>query len=135
MALKITKDTKYVKYTEEHGFLTDEDTISKDIFRDNVNLRSVRIPDGITRILEGSFEGCVNLSSVIIPASLRVIEQNAFAGCNSLRSIKLAKSVVEIEHRLGKGVKMSISREDLVDFLKKGEEVRMLTGDEIDRWA
>ena len=135
MALKITKDTKYIKYTEEHGFLTDEETISKDSFRDNVNLKSVRIPDGITRILEGSFEGCVHLASVIIPASVKIIEQNAFANCNSLKSIKLAKSIVEIERWLGKGVKMSISREGLVDFLKKGEEVRLLTEDEIDHWA
>ena len=135
MGLKITKDTKYVKYTEEHGFITDSDTISKDSFRDNVNLTSVRIPDGITRILEGSFEGCVNLTSVILPASVKVIEQNAFAGCNSLKSIELAESVIEIEHWFGKGVKMSITKEDLVDFLKKGEEVNLLSEDDIDHWA
>lgn len=134
MRLKITKDTKCVKYTEEHGFLTDADTISRDCFRDNVDLTSVWIPDGITRILEGSFEGCVLLSSVILPASVKVIEQNAFAGCNSLKSIKLAKSVVEIEQWLG-NVKMSILRADLVDSLKKGAEVRLLTEDDIDHWA
>jgi len=135
MKFKLTKDSKYVKYTEEHGFITESDTISIDSFRENVNLTSVRIPDGITRILEGTFEGCVSLTSITIPATVKVIERNAFAGCHALKSIKLAKSIVEIEHWYSKGVKMSISKKDLVDFLKKGEEVNLLTEDDIDHWA
>lgn len=135
MKLKLTKDTKYVKYTEEHGFITNEDTISRDSFRDNVELTRVWIPNGITRILEGSFEGCVSLSSVILPASVKVIEQNAFAGCDSLKSIKLAKSVVEIEHWFSTAAKISILRQDLIGYLKEGKEVRLLTEDDIDHWA
>ena len=130
-----TKDSKYVEYTEEHGFFINSDTISKEYFRDNDNLTSVRIPEGVKKILEGSFEGCVSLSTVIIPASVKVIERNAFAGCNDLKSVELAESVAEIEHWFGKGVKMTISKENLVDFLMKGDEIRLLTEDDIDPWV
>ena len=135
MALQITEETKQVKYTEEQSFFTNNDTIPADCFRDNVNLTEVWIPEGITRILEGTFAGCGRLSSVTIPASVKVIEQNAFAGCNDLKIIKLSELIVDIEHWFSKGVKINISKEDLIDFLKKGEEVRLLSEEDIDHWA
>ena len=135
MALVISKGTKLVKYKEEHSFLTNNDTISTDCFRDNVHLTEVWLPEGITRILEGSFAGCERLTSVTIPASVKVIEQNAFAGCEDLKTINLSELVVEIEHWFGTGVKINISKEDLVDYLKEGKEVNLLSEEDIDHWA
>ena len=135
MALKITKDSKMVVYTEEHSTLINGDAIPRDTFTGNVELKSVKIPGGVTRILEGTFEGCENLSQVTIPASVKVIEPNAFAGCSSLKSVRLSKSVVEIEQRLGKAAKLTLLKENLVDILKKGEGVNLLSEEDIDPWA
>lgn len=135
MTLKITKDSKEVVYTEERSTFLNGDAISRDVFSGNLELKSVKIPEGITKILAGTFEGCENLSSVIIPASVKVIEPNAFAGCPSLESVRLSKSVVEIEQKLGKAAKLTLPREHLVDFLKKGEGVELLTEEDIDHWA
>jgi len=124
-----------VVYTLEHSTLINGDVIPRDAFSGNVELKSVKIPSGVTRILGGTFEGCENLSQVTIPASVKVIESNAFAGCSSLKSVRFSKSIVEIEHRPGKAVKINLPKEDLVDFLKKGEGVNLLSKEDIDHWA
>ena len=111
------------------------DTVTADDFKGNVNLSSIRIPEGITKILEGAFEGCSDLSSVIIPASAKVIEKNAFVGCNSLETITLAESIVQIEYWLSPGVKCFVAKEELVSVLKKGQEVRLLCEEDIDHFA
>lgn len=135
MALRITKGSKMVVYTEEHSTLINGDAIPSDAFSGNVELKSVKIPEGVTKILKDTFKGCENLSQVTIPASVKVIEPNAFAGCSRLKSVRLAKSVVEIEKRLGSAVKLTLPKNDLVDFLKKGEGVNLLSEDDIDHWA
>ena len=104
-------------------------------FSGNVALKSVRIPNGVTRILASTFEGCNSLLQVTIPASVKVIEPNAFAGCTTLRSVRLDKSVVEIEKNFGNAVKLTLPKENLVDFLKKGEGVNLLYKEDIDHWA
>jgi len=134
MTLKISKDSKLVVYTEEHSTLINGDTIPRDAFSGNLELKSVKIPEGFTIILAGTFKGCENLSQVTIPASVKVIEPNAFAGCSSLKSVRLPKSVVEIEQRLG-AAKINLHKEDLVDFLKKGEGVNLLSKEDIDPWV
>ena len=66
---------------------------------------------------------------------MKVIEPNAFAGCTTLRSVRLDKSVVEIEKNFGNAVKLTLPKENLVDFLKKGEGVNLLYKEDIDHWA
>ena len=45
---------------------------------------SVSIPNSITSIREGGFEGCSSLTSITIPNSVTSIGGNAFSGCRSL---------------------------------------------------
>ena len=60
------------------------------------NLRSVEIPDGVTRIGSRTFSGCTNLTSIEIPDSVTEIGESAFEGCSSLASIEIPDSVTYI---------------------------------------
>lgn len=55
------------------------------------------IPDGVTSISYGAFDGCSGLTSITIPESVTKIEKNAFMHCSSLQSVTLPDSVTEIE--------------------------------------
>ena len=63
-------------------------------FGDCKELKSIVIPNGITRI--GGFHGCSNLSSVTIPNSVKEIEGQAFRDCSNLTSIVIPESVETI---------------------------------------
>ena len=53
---------------------------------------SVVIPEGVTTITSGTFEGCTSLASVVIPESVTTIYHSAFKGCTSLTSVVIPKS-------------------------------------------
>ena len=48
------------------------------------NLRSVAIPDGVTKICRNSFRDCKTLESVTIPESVTTIDEAAFGNCSCL---------------------------------------------------
>ncbi|MBR2871889.1 MAG: leucine-rich repeat domain-containing protein, partial [Lentisphaeria bacterium] len=54
------------------------------------------IPDTVTEIGWGAFDGCTGLTSVVIPNSVTYICGEAFYGCSSLTSVVLPDSVTEI---------------------------------------
>ena len=51
-------------------------------FMNNLNLTSVIIPEGVTRIEEAAFIGCNSLRYITIPASVTRIDDYAFSQCN-----------------------------------------------------
>ena len=53
------------------------------------NLKSITIPNSVTRIECGAFADCTALTSITIPDSVTSIGDYAFAGCESLTSITL----------------------------------------------
>ena len=53
----------------------------------------VAVPDGVTEIGDGAFEGCTGLTRVSFPDSLTTIEDSAFSGCTNLTQIVLPKHV------------------------------------------
>lgn len=63
--------------------------IAADAFRDQTDLVSVTIPDGVSRISTRAFSGCTSLERVSIPASVGWIDRYAFFGCSSLVEIDL----------------------------------------------
>ncbi len=60
------------------------------------SLKSVTIPDGVTKIGESAFSYCSNLTSVTIPNSLTGIGKWAFMGCKSLTNLTIPMSVTSI---------------------------------------
>lgn len=59
---------------------------------DETNIRSVVIPDSVTRIGEYAFHNCWYLESVMIGNSVTSIGDHAFYGCESLVSINVSEN-------------------------------------------
>ncbi|MBR2017012.1 MAG: leucine-rich repeat domain-containing protein, partial [Prevotella sp.] len=56
---------------------------------ENTNLKSIRLPNSITRIGVGAFEYCTALTHVVMSNNLRHINVSAFSCCTSLVEITL----------------------------------------------
>ena len=84
---KITIPATLAEYTVK--------SVASYAFLNNVNLREVKISDGIEEICDYAFSGCRGLDSVVIPNSVKVIGEGAFFYCPRLQSVSLSP---EIEH-------------------------------------
>ena len=60
------------------------------------SLTSITLPNTVTSIGEGAFEGCTSLVSIEIPNSVTSIGERAFESCTSLVSIEIPNSVTSI---------------------------------------
>lgn len=63
-------------------------------FRNNLCLKRIELPEGMTVIPPSYFFGCTNLREVVLPLSLRKISEYAFYGCSSLGKINLSAVTV-----------------------------------------
>ena len=61
-----------------------------------MNLVSMTIPNGVTRIENYTFLGCHSLTSITLPNSITSIGNNAFWACSSLPSMTLPDNVITI---------------------------------------
>ena len=126
MALKINKDTKSLIMNGDQVVLIQDVFIPEKFYQDDVELKEVIIPDGITTIRGEAFRGCSNLTSVTIPSSLETIERNAFFGCTSLVTINIPSGIDVIDCSLDiKGVskitlKKPFDEQEIIKFLVKG---------------
>ena len=59
-------------------------------------IKTIVIPNSVTRICESAFDGCVNLQEVKCSDSLKHIDWAAFRQCKSLKSIVIPKSIRDI---------------------------------------
>ncbi len=66
-------------------------------FRDCTALSSVQLSQNLTKILGGAFEGCTALESIILPDSLEYIGYAAWKGCTSLRSVQCSSRLKFID--------------------------------------
>lgn len=64
-------------------------------FRASLRLRSIRLPETITRIEQYAFEDCLDLKEVVMPDALSYIAKYAFYGCG-LREFTVPKGVTTI---------------------------------------
>ncbi len=63
---------------------------------ENMSLKSVTIPNGVTKIGSSAFWGCTPLASITIPNSVTSIGWKAFYNCLNLRSVTIPNSVTSI---------------------------------------
>ena len=74
-----------------NGYLYDGKT-----FYNCKKLRSVTIPEGVTKIADGIFMRANYLREINLPSTLTTIEAHAFAYCESVRNITIPESVSTI---------------------------------------
>lgn len=75
------------------------------VFYDCVNLTSVKIPTGITRIGASAFNNCSSLESLTIPHRVTEIGNYAFEGCAALSSVNIPDGVKAIGESTFEGCK------------------------------
>ena len=89
-------DKENIFYYEYLDYIVEDSVIRAEVFKDDKELTSIVVPDGVTEIGERAFSGCSNLTSITIPESVTQIGERAFEGCSSLTSITIPNSVTEI---------------------------------------
>ena len=60
-------------------------------------LESITLPEGITSIEPFTFIGCTALTHIVLPSTLTELKNAAFSGCRSLASISLPTNLLRIE--------------------------------------
>ena len=70
--------------------------VGDDAFRDDENLTSVTVPEGVEQIAWSAFSGAANLVSVQLPESLKEIGGFAFNMCESLERINIPAGITRI---------------------------------------
>lgn len=71
--------------------------IAENAFVLHNDMKSVTIPDGVTKIGKLAFAECRGLKNITIPNSVTEIEERAFANCTALESVAISASVTKIE--------------------------------------
>ena len=78
------------------AFYHNNSSDGKDYFLYYRNIKSVFIPNTVTRIGKSAFAYCESLTSIDIPNSVNSIEYSAFYHCSSLTSIIIPNSVTKL---------------------------------------
>ncbi|MDE6041818.1 MAG: leucine-rich repeat domain-containing protein, partial [Muribaculaceae bacterium] len=58
--------------------------------------KTVVIPETVTSIYKGAFEGCSQLTQVTIPGTVKEIGEGAFKGCSKLTTVNIEEGVTDI---------------------------------------
>lgn len=82
-------DLENCTYEEGNG----EDLIYFTIGSQNIPLKTLRLPQNITKIGETAFALCGDLTEVKLPDGLKEIQDNVFYDCSSLNDITIPKGV------------------------------------------
>lgn len=78
------------------------------VFRNQINLTEVHLPDTLTTIGSRCFESCSSLVNINLPSSITTIGYNAFNGCTSLEIEDLSlPNLTEIQTSVFNGVKIT----------------------------
>jgi hypothetical protein len=70
--------------------------INNHCYSGNSEIRHVTIPENVLEIGVGAFSDCVNLETVILNNGLTRLKKEVFSGCRSLREINIPDSLESI---------------------------------------
>ena len=73
--------------------------IGDSAFENRTDLRTVMIPDSVTRINIGAFSECINLANITLSKRIEKIGENAFYNCDSLQSVEIPKCLNDVYAR------------------------------------
>ena len=82
-------------YASADGVLYNK-TITAVLQCPGAKIGTVTIPNSVTSIGDGAFEGCIFLTSLTIPNSVTTIGESAFYDCNSVTSVSIGSGVTHI---------------------------------------
>ena len=91
--------------------------IENNAFKDNKNLTSVTISEGIEDIGESAFENCTSLATISLPTTVKHIGKNAIfntAYYNNKDNWKLKRVVEDTDLSIGSGTQETIPWEDIL---------------------
>lgn len=74
----------------------DVTAIAANAFKNNKIIKSIVIPDSVTKIGEGAFSGCSNLQTVVLGKNVKYINAKAFYKCTKIKKIVIPVSVEKI---------------------------------------
>lgn len=78
-------------------------SIGYEAFKNCTLLKSIQLPETITRIDNNAFQGCVLLQSIELPVNTTSLGYEAFKGCVSLEYINLGKNIEELHNYVFSG--------------------------------
>ena len=90
------KNSDYIPSNLKTIVITGGKSIDHNAFYGCSGIKSITIPDSVTRIGGYAFGYCSGLTSITIPDSVTSIEWNAFQSCTGLTSITIGNSVESI---------------------------------------
>ncbi len=68
------------------------------LFVDGKQVTDLVIPEGVTEIKPGAFNGASGIKTLTIPASVKKIGHFAFAGCSDIEAVNLTNGLEQIAH-------------------------------------
>lgn len=74
-------------------FATDLTTLNKESFDSKSTLKSITLPDSVTRIEDFAFYNCSSLADVHLSANLEYLGQHVFSYCEAIKSINIPASL------------------------------------------
>ena len=77
-------------------YYTTDDAIGSYAFYECCELKSLKLPSGVTEIGSSAFEDCIGLTSLTLPSSVTEIGSSAFEGCRGLSSLTIPPGVTKI---------------------------------------
>lgn len=70
--------------------------IKNTLYKDNEEVKSVKMPSTLKNIGKSAFNGCVNLTELTIPGNVLVIEDRAFCNCSSLKTAVIEQGTTHL---------------------------------------
>lgn len=99
---EISVEQQNKNYKSDGGILFSKDGKELLCHPAAVEKTSYTVPDGVTAIGYGAFEGC-KIGEITIPAGVKLIEKYAFLNCESLKKITMPYLIKEIKEGTFKG--------------------------------
>ena len=135
VSLRYTYEDVYVgrEYDpDSDGYVDKYDSVETLLARkDNDDISTAVVPEGVQEIEESGFENCAALTTVTLPDSLETIRYNAFYGCVSLDGVSIPANVSDI----GESAFMSCEALTAIEIPAAVETLRNSTFRECDALA